>query len=73
MTAVLILAATIILLALIIWRGHSPDFRSESEYPKFRFLENLGISVSRPATLRDAAGEPLPNPEPTTEEEPKND
>jgi hypothetical protein len=53
MTTVLMIASSLILLVLILWRGRSPEFRRRSEYPKFRFLANLGIQ-----RRRSAANEP---------------
>lgn len=46
MTAILMGAATVILVALILWRGRSPEFRRKSELPKFQFLANLGLRSS---------------------------
>lgn len=73
MTAILIIAATVILLALIFWRGRSPDFKRESEYPKFRFLENLGISGPPPVERRDISSEQPSSAVSTPWEGTKND
>jgi hypothetical protein len=43
MTAWLIGIITFILILFLIWRRRSREFRERAEYPKFRFLENLGI------------------------------
>ena len=73
MTVILIVAATVILLALILWRGRSPEFRQESEYPKFRFLENLGIPTSRSAAAPAGTNEQAQIPIPNLQEKPNND
>ncbi len=41
MTGVMIGAATVILLAMIVTRRLSPEFRRRVEQPKYRFLANL--------------------------------
>ena len=43
MMAYLLGGATLILLVLILWRRASPEFRRQSEQPKFQFLSNLGF------------------------------
>lgn len=43
MTVYLLGAATLILVALILWRRSSPEFRRKSEQPKFQVLANLGV------------------------------
>ncbi len=44
MIAWLIGIMTLILVLFIIWRARSSVFRERCEAPKFRFLEQLGIS-----------------------------
>lgn len=66
MTAFLLGAATIILLALIFWRRSSAEFRRKSEQPKFQFLANLGI---RPDTPSDSQSED----QPPSDSQPKGD
>ncbi len=51
MTAILLIAATVILLVLIIWRGASPQFRRGSELPKYQFLRNLGLGSRQSSEL----------------------
>ena len=43
MTAWLIGIITFVLILFLIWRRRSREFRERAEYPKFEFLENLGI------------------------------
>jgi hypothetical protein len=43
MTAWLIGIITFVLILFLIWRRRSREFRERAEYPKFKFLENLGI------------------------------
>ena len=43
MTAWLIGIITFVLVLFLVWRKRSREFRERAEYPKFRFLENLGI------------------------------
>jgi hypothetical protein len=43
MTAWLIGIITFVLILFLIWRTRSREFRERAEYPKFKFLENLGI------------------------------
>jgi hypothetical protein len=43
MTAWLIGIITLVLILFLVWRNRSREFRERAEYPKFRFLENLGI------------------------------
>ena len=43
MTAWLIGIITFVLILFVVWWTRSPEFRERAEYPKFRFLENLGI------------------------------
>ncbi len=43
MTAWLIGIITFVLILFLVWRKCSREFRERAEYPKFRFLENLGI------------------------------
>jgi hypothetical protein len=33
----------LVLILFLVWRNRSREFRERAEYPKFRFLENLGI------------------------------
>jgi hypothetical protein len=56
MTAYILGAATLILLALIVWRRSSPEFRRRSERPKFQFLANLGLGAPPPS---DTEPQPL--------------
>jgi hypothetical protein len=63
MTTLLMIVASLILLVLILWRGRSPDFRRRSEYPKFRFLANLGVSSRR-------SDEDKPHSNPTMKQDP---
>jgi len=41
MTGIMIASATVILLAMIVARRLSPEFRRRVEQPKYRFLANL--------------------------------
>ncbi len=43
MTIYILGGATAILLALILWRGLSPNFKRKSEHPKHQILSNLGL------------------------------
>jgi hypothetical protein len=43
MTAWLVGIITFVLILFLVWWKRSPEFRERAEYPKFRFLENLGI------------------------------
>jgi hypothetical protein len=43
MTAWLIGIITVVLILFLAWWTRSREFRERTEYPKFRFLENLGI------------------------------
>ena len=43
MTAWLIGIITFVLILFLIWRRRSREFRERAEYPKFKFLENLGV------------------------------
>ena len=43
MTVWLIGIITFVLILFLIWWTRSREFRERAEYPKFRFLENLGI------------------------------
>jgi hypothetical protein len=43
MTAWLIGIITFVLILFLVWRTRSREFRERAEYPKFRFLVNLGI------------------------------
>ena len=43
MIAIQLVAATALLVGLILWRRFSPEFRRRSEQPKYQFLETLGI------------------------------
>jgi cytoskeletal protein RodZ len=43
MTEWLIGIITFVLILFLIWWTRSREFRERAEYPKFRFLENLGI------------------------------
>ena len=43
MIGFLIASVTILLLAMIVARRLSPEFRRRVEQPKYRFLANLGI------------------------------
>jgi hypothetical protein len=43
MTPWLIGIITFVLILFLIWRSRSREFRERAEYPKFKFLENLGI------------------------------
>jgi hypothetical protein len=72
MTLALMIAATVILLVLILWRGRSREFRRRSEYPKFRFLSNLGIRPRRPGGPEVSSDPTLshdPNPTPKEQHE----
>ena len=43
MTAWLIGIITVVLILFVVWWARSREFRERAEYPKFKFLENLGI------------------------------
>jgi hypothetical protein len=43
MTAWLIGIITVVLILFLVWWARSREFRERAEYPKFKFLENLGI------------------------------
>ena len=43
MTGLLIGIITFVLILFLVWWTRSREFRERAEYPKFRFLENLGI------------------------------
>lgn len=43
MTAWLIGIITFVLILFLVWWTRSREFRERAEYPKFRFLENLGV------------------------------
>ena len=43
MTEWLIGIITFVLILFLVWWTRSREFRERAEYPKFRFLENLGI------------------------------
>jgi cytoskeletal protein RodZ len=43
MTAWLIGIITFVLILFLVWWTRSRAFRERAEYPKFKFLENLGI------------------------------
>ena len=43
MTAWILGVATAILLAMMLWRNSSREFKRRSEEPKFRFLANLRL------------------------------
>ena len=43
MTAWLIGIITFVLILFLVWWIRSREFRERAEYPKFKFLENLGI------------------------------
>lgn len=45
MTVWLIGLITVVLVLFLFWRKRSPEFRERAEQPKFKFLENLGISA----------------------------
>lgn len=48
MTAWLIGITSVILVLFILWRSRSREFRARAEYPKVRFLENLGFGQHKP-------------------------
>jgi hypothetical protein len=56
MTAWLIGIITFVLILFLVWRRRSREFRERAEYPKFRFLESLGIR-SHEDQLRNKATE----------------
>lgn len=60
MTAIILGAATLILVVLIVWRRASREFYRRSERPKFQVLANLGLGT---ASLSDS-DPPKPEPEP---------
>ena len=43
MTAWLIGIITVVLILFLVWWTRSREFRERAEYPKLKFLENLGI------------------------------
>lgn len=48
MTAWLIGIITVIVVLFVLWRSRSREFRARAEYPKYRFLENLGFRHHEP-------------------------
>jgi cytoskeletal protein RodZ len=63
MTEWLIGIITFVLILFLIWWTRSREFRERAEYPKFRFLENLGIRSQE---------EPLPK-KPTESQESRDE
>ncbi|MFP5210961.1 MAG: hypothetical protein ACLGRW_16905 [Acidobacteriota bacterium] len=72
MTAYILGSATLILLALIICRRCSPEFRRRSEQPKFQFLANLGIESQMPSGTEkeDSGSQSTPQKEANEKHEP---
>lgn len=60
MTTWLVAIVTVILIAVIVARRISPQFRQRSELPKHLFLANLGIPDD-PAAGSEHAAEPDPS------------
>lgn len=60
MTAWLVAIITVILIALILAHRLWPVFRKRSEFPKYRFLNNLGITNG--SNANEAHTEPVPLP-----------
>lgn len=73
MTAVLMIGASLILLVLILWRGRSAEFRRRSEYPKFRFLANLGFERPSAAKRPNSQISDTQAPDLTPKEQHEND
>ncbi len=53
MIAWLVGIMTLILVLFIIWRARSSAFRERCEAPKYRFLEQLGVSSRREDNTED--------------------
>ncbi|HET9086842.1 MAG TPA: hypothetical protein VFN53_04925 [Acidobacteriaceae bacterium] len=69
MTAVILGAATLILVALIAWRRISREFYRRSELPKFQVLANLGLGTASLSDRDISKHEPeLPTEKGTDEE-----
>lgn len=58
MTVYILGVATLILLALILWRGSSAEVRRRSELPKFKILENLESDSSGIHEEKDTQDQP---------------
>lgn len=59
MIAWLVAIVTVILIAIIIARRVSPQFRQRSELPKHLFLTNLGIKQDSPSGSTEAGAHHL--------------
>ena len=55
MTACLIGIITFVLILFLVWWTSSREFRERAEYPKFKFLENLGIRPNQDQLKKSAS------------------
>jgi hypothetical protein len=55
MTAWLIGIITVVLILFLAWWARSREFRERAEYPKFKFLENLGIRPHQDQLSKNAS------------------